>query len=99
SKDVHYLSVGQTISKFTVSDLAEPTAYFNSASGLGTNVRILLTGCESGTEGRAYATLLNGSGAGSAWELPYLGNMNFQTVIANPFAQDRTVLGITGVTR
>lgn len=95
SRDVHFLATGQTLSKFTVSDFAEPTAYFNSASGLGTGVRLLLNGSESGTEGRAYATIMTGSGAGTAWELPYLGNMNFQTVIANPFAQDRTILAIT----
>lgn len=95
SKDTHYLAAGQALAKLTVSDLAEPTAYFNSATGLGTDVRLILTGSENGTEARAYVTSLTGLDAGTAWELPYLGNMNFQTIIANPFEQDRTVLAIT----
>lgn len=95
SKDMHVVATSQKLARLTVSDLGEPTAYFNAASGLGTDVRLLLNGTENGTEGKVFVTVISGTGAGTAWELPYLGNMNFQTVIANPFAQDRTVLAIT----
>lgn len=94
SKDLHYATVAR-FSKMAGSDLSEPTAYFNPVSGLGTDVRILLVAEESGTEGRIFATVTSGPGAGVAWELPFLGNMTFEVAVANPFAQDKTIVALT----
>lgn len=76
-------------------DLALPTAFYNAASGLGTSERIYLTGEESGVDGRAFATIVTGSEAGAAYELPNFGNMSFENEVANPLAQDKTIVAMT----
>jgi hypothetical protein len=83
-----------TFYRLCSSDLAAPSAFFYPATGLGTDVRIYLTGEETGS-GRAFATLLTGPGAGTAYELAYLGNMAFENVVANPFAQQTTIVAMT----
>ncbi|MFC4294493.1 hypothetical protein ACFO0A_05400 [Novosphingobium tardum] len=82
-------------SRFCSGDLAQPTAFLNPASGLGTEARIYLTGEESGVEGRAVATIISGEHAGTAYELPFLGNMSFENLTANPLAQDKTIVAMT----
>ena len=90
-----YFSGTTAFTRFCSGDLPEVSALFNSASGLGTQGRIYLTGEESGVEGRAVATLVTGSGVGTAFELPALGNMAFENVTANPLAQDKTIVALT----
>ncbi len=58
----------------------------------GTRERILLNGEESGTEGRAWANIVTGSHAGQSWQLPRLGRMAFENVVASPGARERTVV-------
>lgn len=88
--------IGTTaFNRFCSGDLAAPTAFYNAATGLGTQVHIYLTGEESGTEGRGTASLVDGAHVGNTFELPYLGNMAFENLVANPFAQDKTVVSLT----
>jgi hypothetical protein len=94
SKDVHFAGVSR-LSKLTSADLGGPDAFHNPASGLGTDARILLSVEESGTEGRVFATVASGPGTGVIWDLPFLGNATWETAVANPLAQDRTVVAIT----
>ena len=77
-------------SRFCSGDLAAATAFRNSSSGY--DGRIYLTGEESGAEGRAFAHVLTGSDAGKVYELASLGNLSFENVVANPLAQDKTVV-------
>jgi Bacterial protein of unknown function (DUF839) len=70
------------------ADLAAPTAYFNAASGLGTQNRIYMNGEEIGAEGKGFAHLLNGQ----SFELPRLGKFSWENSVASPFAQNRTVV-------
>ena len=81
--------------RFCSGDLADPTAFLNSASSLGTQARIDLTGEETGPEGRAFATVLTGAEAGVAYELPHLGNLSYENAVANPLAQDKTIVAIS----
>lgn len=90
-----YYSGTTAFNRFCSGDLAETSAFFNASSGLGTSVRIYLTGEEAGNEGRAVATLVTGNGAGTAYELPFLGNLSFENIVANPFAQDKTIVAAT----
>jgi len=83
--------------RFCSGDLAEQSAFFNAASGRGTQDLIYLTGEEAGAEGRAFAFVVtdtDGVGAneaGDAYELPWMGNMSFENVVAAPGSGDRTV--------
>ncbi|MFM9072256.1 MAG: hypothetical protein ACKOOC_02460, partial [Cyanobium sp.] len=76
--------------RFCSGDLAAATAFRNGSSGyIG---RIYITGEETGPEGRAFAHVLSGSDAGKVFELPSLGNLSFENVVANPLAQNKTVV-------
>ena len=77
-------------SRFCSADLAAATAFRNGTNGYGG--RIFLTGEEAGAEGRAFAHVLDGADAGKVYELPSLGNLSFENVVANPLAQDKTVV-------
>lgn len=87
-----YVDATLPLGRFCSGDLAQPSAFYNAATGLGSNVRIYLTGEETGPEGRGFATLVTGDGAGTAFELPYLGNLSYENLVANPNAQDKTVV-------
>lgn len=90
-----YVAGTTNFSRFCSGDLADTTAYLNVATGVGTDARIFLTGEESGVEGRAVATIVSGANAGTAYELPALGNLSFENLTANPFAQNKTIVAAT----
>ncbi len=101
------------MTRFCSSDLAAPTAFYNAASGLGTQDRIYMHGEEGGATGWACATAATGAEKGRAY---ILNRFNLATtpgvtstavggwenLIASPFAQDLTIVagnndGGTGV--
>jgi hypothetical protein len=89
-----YVTRTTAFSRLCSSDLAAPSAFFDPATGTGTDVRIYLTGEES-SSGRAFGTVVTGPNAGTAYELPYFGNMAFENAVANPFAQKATIVALT----
>ena len=76
--------------RFCSGDLAETGAF--RFGDLGTDARIFLTGEEAGPEGRAFATVVTGEETGIAYELAHLGNLSFENVVANPYAQEKTIV-------
>jgi len=74
------------------ADLPAEQALF--AHGRGTKARIFMDG-EEVQEGRAWARIVTGPHAGEAWQLPRLGHMSFENVVASPYSQDRTVVVLT----
>jgi Ca2+-binding RTX toxin-like protein len=87
--------VGTTaFQRFCSGDLPVTSALYNANDGLGTQVHIYLTGEETTPEGRATATIVDGPNAGNTYELPYLGNLAFENVVANPYAQDKTIIAL-----
>ena len=84
-----------TWARFCSADLAQPSAF--SYRKLGTTDRIFLTGEESAPffssdHGRAFAFVATGPSAGQAWELPHLGRMAFENVVASPHSQEKTLV-------
>lgn len=79
-------------SRFCSGDLPAVTAFYNAATGKGTQERIFMNGEESGNEGRALAHIITGSGAGNSYELPYLGKASLENYVASPYAQDKTIV-------
>ncbi|HRG51829.1 MAG TPA: hypothetical protein PLL00_03260 [Bacteroidia bacterium] len=51
--------------RFCSADLPAVSAFYNSATGLGTQERIFMNGEESGSEGRGFAHIATGSEAGT----------------------------------
>lgn len=82
-------------SRFCSADLAPVSAFYNAASGKGTQNRIFMNGEEAGAEGRAMGHVVSGPSNGTSYELPALGNMSFENSVANPATGDQTVVAVT----
>jgi hypothetical protein len=81
----------KTFLRFCSADLPALSAFYDSASGLGYNGRMYMNGEESGSEGRAFAHLLDGT----SYELPWLGKFAWENAIANPATGISTVVAGT----
>ena len=79
-------------SRFCSADLAPISAFYNSATGLGTQERIFLNGEESGPESRAFGHIATGLNAGTTYQLPYLGKFSWENAVASITASDKTVV-------
>lgn len=79
-------------SRFCSADLPAQSAFFNAASGKGTQNKIFLNGEESGDEGRAVAHVVEGPAAGTSYVLPWLGKFSWENAVANPETGDKTVV-------
>ncbi len=78
--------------RFCSGDLPPVSAYYNSATGKGTQERIFMNGEEAGNEGRAFAHIITGPAAGNTYELPYLGKASWENYVACPFQSDKTIV-------
>jgi hypothetical protein len=88
--------------RFCSADLSPVSAYYNPASGKGTQARIFMHGEEGGATGYQLATVASGADSGKAY---ILGKFNISTngsgltgvgawenALANPFPQDKTIV-------
>lgn len=89
--DGHYTIAPTAFYGFCSADLAPQSAFRDLATGLGTSARLYLTGEEGGT-GRAFAAVATGPHAGRAYELPALGNVAFENLLASPNSGTKTVV-------
>lgn len=85
-------STPYAIARLCSADLAAPSAFYNSTSGLGTQDRIFMTGEETGAEGKAFAFVATGANARTAYELPKLGKFSWENSVANAYTGDKTVV-------
>lgn len=88
--------------RFCSADLPQVTAFYNPATGLGTQARIFMSGEEGGTSGLVLANVATGASKGNSY---VLGKFNLNTngsggtayggwenLLANPLPQDKTVV-------
>lgn len=104
---VHSAANGNAIAlqRLCSADLADVGAWFNPASGLGTQERIFLNGEEGGSNGYAMAHVATGAEKGTGYVLPAFNlatsgsGINavggWENLLASPFAQDLTVVAGT----
>ena len=78
--------------RFCAADLPELTAFYNPASGKGTQDRFLMNGEETGNEGRGMAHVLTGAEAGVSYQIPHMGRYSYENAVASPFPQDKTIV-------
>jgi hypothetical protein len=77
------------LNRLCSADLAPISAYFNSATGKGYDGRIFTDGEES-SGGRPFGHVVE---TGQSYELtPWIGNMAFENVVANPDTGDATTV-------
>lgn len=87
-------STSLNLGRFCSADLPPVTAFYNAASGKGTTDRIFMNG-EEIAGGRAVGHIASGLLVGTSFELPLLGKFAHENSLANPFAQDKTVVAST----
>ena len=77
------------------ADLPAESALFGN--GRGTRDRIFFDGEEvtDPTSARAWARIVTGPHAGEAWQLPRLGRMAYENVVACPHSKEKTVVLLT----
>jgi hypothetical protein len=80
------------LNRFCSANLAAKPAFWDPQSHTGYNGRLHLNGEEPDDEGRAFAHLVTGSGQRTSYELPSLGNMAFENVVAAPGSGRSTVV-------
>lgn len=83
-----YAPATVAFNRFCSADLAEQSAWYDSASATGFQGRLFLNGEESGVEGRAMAHELTGT----SWELPRLGRQAWENLVASPASGLKTVV-------
>lgn len=81
--------------RFCSADLPAVSAFYNVATGKGTQERIFMNGEENGNEGRGMAHIITGPNVGTSYELPYLGKFSWENSLANPATGDKTVVAGT----
>jgi len=83
---------GPALGRLCSADLPAVTAFYNPASGLGTQNRIFMNGEENGPNGRALAHIATGPEAGTSYELTKMLQASWENIVANPFPQDQTLV-------
>jgi len=75
------------------ANLAPKSAFYNPATGKGYKGAIFMNGEEAGAEGRAFAWVdAKGKLPAQVWQLPDLGRASWENQVANPMAQDKTIV-------
>ena len=87
-----FVPATRAIGRLCSADLPLPSALYNRQSGKGYTGRIFMSGEEVGSEGRAFAHIVGGPGAGISYELPSLGRFSWENSVASPYEQDKTVV-------
>jgi hypothetical protein len=90
-------SLSEALNRLCSADLPPVSAFFDSTSGLGTTDRIYLSGEEtrppfSADHGRAFAHIVTGDDAGISYEIPGVGKMAHENVLASHFEQVKTIV-------
>lgn len=73
------------------ADMPPVSAFYNSATGNGTQERIYMNG-EEVSDGRAMAHIVTGQYAGTSWQLPWFGKLAWENSVANATEQDKTIV-------
>lgn len=74
------------------ADLPVVTAFYNPATGMGTQNRIFMNGEENGPMGRVLAHIATGAEAGHSYEITQMMQASWENILANPMPQDQTVV-------
>ncbi len=89
-----YVSTAYAMGRLCSADLPAVGAFYNATSGYGTTNRIFLSGEESApANARAFAHVVTGPEAQNSYDLPWLGKMSWENVVACPAAQNKTIVG------
>jgi hypothetical protein len=83
-----YVAGTTAFGRLCSGDLPAKSALYNWSTGKGYTGRLYMNGEEVGNEGRAWAHGMDGT----SWQLPALGRMSWENVVASPYSGDKTVV-------
>ena len=86
---LNWAPVSTYFGRLCSADLPDVGAFFHN--GVGTTARLFLSGEEAATY-RAFAHIVSGPDMNKVFELPHLGQCNFENVLASPHPQQKTVV-------
>ncbi len=84
-------STNAIFNRFCSADLPDQNALYNRKGKKGYDGYIFLNG-EEVSGGRAFAHIINGSEAGTSYELPSLGKISWENAVACTYMQDKTIV-------
>src|SRR5262249_32422537 len=92
-----YINATTAFERLCSADLAPTSAFYNARTNLGTTERIYIAGEETGPpftpdNGRGWAFVVTGADAGKIFELPAMGNISFENLVASPATGNKTVV-------
>jgi Ca2+-binding RTX toxin-like protein len=92
-----YVNATTAFERLCSADLAPTSAFYNARTNLGTTERIYMAGEETGPpftpdNGRGWAFVVTGPDAGKVYELPAMGNISFENLVASPATGNKTVV-------
>lgn len=91
--DAYRLAPSVAFGRFCSADMAPVSAFFDATSGAGFDHRILLNGEEEkDLGGRVFAHIATGPETGTSYELPHLGHVAWENLLALPDAGKRTAV-------
>jgi hypothetical protein len=79
---------GVALGRLCSGDLPQTSAFYDRQSRRGYRGPLFLSGEEVGAEGRGFAHAFDGT----SYELPFLGKMSWENILANPGTRDQTVV-------
>ena len=82
-------ATGVAFNRFCSGDLPPPSAFYDEASGLGYPDRMYMAGEEADDDGRGFAHDIE---SGVSYELPRMGRMGFENLVARPASGIATVV-------
>lgn len=86
---------GVQLNRLCSGDLPDVSAIFNTTSGKGYSEGAIFFSGEEADNGRAFAHIASGPDGGHSYELPWMGQMAFENIVARPGSGDKTVLVLT----
>ena len=92
-----YVNATTAFERLCSSDLPATSAFYNARTNLGTTDQIYMAGEETcppftADNGRGFAFVVTRADAGKAYELPAMGSVSFENLVASPGSGDKTVL-------
>ena len=82
----------EVINRLCSGDLADPSAFYDASTGRGSKARMFLSGEEDRDGGRAFAHIITGKEKGVTYELPHLGKLSWENVVAHPRSGIKTIV-------
>lgn len=89
---IYYPETEYSFARLCSANVAPQSAFFYKEKGIGFEEGLYLSGEEMEEVGRAFALVISGAQKGSIYELPTMGRMMFENLLANAFTKEKSLV-------